>query len=573
MPQRNGQRAPRSHERAHNAPAGSFSGRFTVILIVFALVALGWAARLVYLQVFAADRLSDEAAAARTVSLDISPRRGTIYDRNGNILASSVDATTIYANPKEIEDVAGTAEALAETLGGQPDDYKDLITQDTTFVYLKRKADVDVADRVRSEGLKGIYFIADTKRVYPYGEVAGQVIGFVNIDGVGISGLELYYDDILSGTPGKMVVQTGLGGIPIPGGTETEIPAVEGQDIIVSIDIEMQRYLEETLSQAVEDIGGEDGTALIMDAASGEMIACASTPYFNPADTSVVEEGSTQVKGITNAFEPGSIFKTVSAMALLEAHAITPDDEIFCPAEIEADGYKVSDAHDRSDQTMTFREILDQSSNVGISLAVEDRLGFLPLYDKIVEYGLNEPTGIDYPGEAGGYLLDGAQWSLIQSYNVSFGQGISVTPLQMVRFYGAILNDGVAVTPHFLIAKPQTDEVPEYETEAIITDQEALDTMVGMLQTVVSDGTGRAAAVEGFHAAGKTGTAEIASETGGYKEGYYNLDFVGFIPDSTSSLVCFVGVNEVPYERQTTQVFSDIMTFAAERYKVVPTKE
>ncbi len=562
-----------SSQRDSRTAAQSYSGRFTVILLLFAVVAVVWCARLVYLQVIAADRLSSEAAAARTSSIEISPRRGTIYDRNGNILASSVDATTIYANPKEIEDVPETAEALADVLGGDADDYKGLITEDTTFVYVKRKADVDVAEKVQELGLKGIYFIADTKRIYPYGEVAGQVIGFVNIDGEGISGLELYYDDILSGTPGKMVVQTGLGGIPIPGGTETEIPAVEGQDIIVSIDIEMQRYLEETLSEAVDEIGGEDGTAILMDAASGEMIACASTPYFNPADTSVVEEGSTQVKGITNAFEPGSIFKTVSAMALLEAHAVTPDDEIFCPAEIEADGYKVSDAHDRDDQTMTFREILDQSSNVGISLSVEDRLGFMPLYEKIISYGLNEPTGIDYPGEAGGYLLEGSQWSLIQSYNVSFGQGISVTPLQMVRFYGAILNDGVAVTPHFLIAKPQTDEVPEYETETIIEDQEAIDTMVSMLQTVVSDGTGRAAAVEGFSAAGKTGTAEIASETGGYKEGYYNLDFVGFLPDSTSSLVCFVGVNEVPYERQTTQVFSDIMTFAVERYKVVPTKE
>lgn len=562
-----------SSQRDSRTAAQSYSGRFTVILLLFAVVAVVWCARLVYLQVIAADRLSSEAAAARTSSIEISPRRGTIYDRNGNILASSVDATTIYANPKEIEDVPETAEALADVLGGDADDYKGLITKDTTFVYVKRKADVDVAEKVQELGLKGIYFIADTKRIYPYGEVAGQVIGFVNIDGEGISGLELYYDDILSGTPGKMVVQTGLGGIPIPGGTETEIPAVEGQDIIVSIDIEMQRYLEETLSEAVDEIGGEDGTAILMDAASGEMIACASTPYFNPADTSVVEEGSTQVKGITNAFEPGSIFKTVSAMALLEAHAVTPDDEIFCPAEIEADGYKVSDAHDRDDQTMTFREILDQSSNVGISLSVEDRLGFMPLYEKIISYGLNEPTGIDYPGEAGGYLLEGSQWSLIQSYNVSFGQGISVTPLQMVRFYSAILNDGVAVTPHFLIAKPQTDEVPEYETETIIEDQETIDTMVSMLQTVVSDGTGRAAAVDGFSAAGKTGTAEIASETGGYKEGYYNLDFVGFLPDSTSSLVCFVGVNEVPYERQTTQVFSDIMTFAVERYKVVPTKE
>ena len=566
-------RGTQGHRGDSSAGGLNRSGRITIAFAAVAIVVLVLVGRLVYLQVIASDRLSAEADEARTTSIDITPRRGTIYDRNGNILATSIDASTVYANPREVTDAAGTAQALSDVLGGEVADYKDLLSKDTTFVYLKRKADEEVANRLREMDLDGIYFLPDTKRIYPYGSVAGQVIGFVNIDDQGISGLELYYNDILAGTPGKMVMQTGLQGIPIPGGTETSIPAVEGQDIILSIDIEMQRYLEEQLSNGVKEIGGKDGTALLMDASTGEMVACASTPYFNPSDTSVVEEGSTQVKGITNAFEPGSIFKTVSAMALLEANKISPDDEVFCPAEIEADGYKVSDAHDRDDQTMIFREILDQSSNVGISLSIEDRLGFAPLYDKILSYGLNEPTGIDYPGEVGGYLLPQSKWSHIQSYNVSFGQGVSVTPLQMVRFYGAIRNDGVAVTPHFLISKPQTGEEPEYEKETIIESESALATMTSMLQSVVSEGTGKYAAVDGFSAAGKTGTAEIASDKGGYLEGMYNLDFIGFIPDSTTSLVCFVGVNEVPYERQTAQVFSDIMTYAVERYKVVPTEE
>ena len=191
--------------------------------------------------------------------MNISPHRGTIYDRNGNVLATSVDAMTIYANPKEIEDVSSAAEAVASALGGDADEYAELLKQDTTFVYLKRKADMDAAEALKSEGIVGIYYIEDTKRVYPYGKVAGQVLGFVNVDDEGVSGLELYYDDILKGTPGKLVVQQGGGGIPIPGGTEVDEPAVDGQDIVVSIDIDMQSYLEKRLAEGVSTIEGEDG--------------------------------------------------------------------------------------------------------------------------------------------------------------------------------------------------------------------------------------------------------------------------------------------------------------------------
>ena len=166
---------------------GSPSSRLSFLLLSFLLIALAWAGRLVYLQVIKADEFSSAAAASRTVSADISPRRGTIYDRNGNVLATSVDATTVYANPKEVVDRASTAQALADSLGGDASEYRDLLSQDTTFVYIKRKADVDVADALREKGLTGIYFIDDTKRVYPYGKVAGQVLGFVNVDGQGVS--------------------------------------------------------------------------------------------------------------------------------------------------------------------------------------------------------------------------------------------------------------------------------------------------------------------------------------------------------------------------------------------------
>ena len=555
----------------HTSHDGSNSSRLSILLFIFIFIVLCLLARLVYLQVIKGPEFSQAAADSRTLSVNISPHRGTIYDRNGNVLATSVDAMTIYANPKEIEDVSSAAEAVASALGGDADEYAELLKQDTTFVYLKRKADMDAAEALKSEGIVGIYYIEDTKRVYPYGKVAGQVLGFVNVDDEGVSGLELYYDDILKGTPGKLVVQQGAGGIPIPGGTEVDEPAVDGQDIVVSIDIDMQSYLEKRLAEGVSTIEGEDGRAVLMDASTGELLAIASTPYFDPSNPSDSEVGSDSLKTVTQAYEPGSTFKTASMMAMLEAGVVTPDTTIFAPAELSADEYVITDAHERGDMTMTARYVIQDSSNIGTSLLVENYLGFRPLYDKIVSYGLNGQTGIDYPGEAAGYLSpDVDTWPLITKYNVTFGQGISTTPLQMARFYGALVNNGVACTPHFLISKPQTGETLQYDTEQIVENTAAIDPMISMLETVVEEGTGTGAAIDGYRVAGKTGTAEYADEdTGVYAKSSYNLSFVGVLPDASTPLVCFVGVNEGPYERNTTEVFKDIMTEAISRYRVV----
>ncbi len=551
--------------------ASDNSGRIFFILLIFAAVTLIVLLRLVYLQVIVADQYSAEAKAARTTNIETSPRRGTIYDRNGNILAMNVDATTIYVNPYEVKDVDKEAAQLASALGGDVESYKTKLSQqNSSFAYIKRKADVDEAQKVEALDLDGIYFIADTKRVYPNNQVGGQIIGFVNVDGKGISGLELYYDEILKGTPGTLVVERGSQGMPIPGGVHQETPAVNGQDIIVSLDIGMQEYLENRLAQGVADVGGTSGNATIMDASTGEILACASLPYFNPSDTTTVAEGSDQAKAITDSFEPGSTFKAVSALAILEAGILTPDSTLFAPASLQADEYTVTDAHERNDETMTFRDILARSSNVGISLATE-KLGFAEFYQKILAYHFTEKTGVDYPGEASGYLLDQKQWSLIKSYNVSFGQGVSVTPLQMVRFYGAIVNNGVECVPHFLIEKPHSDDEITYPTEDVVENKKALSSLTSMLESVVETGTATDAAIPGFKVAGKTGTAEIAKE-GGYHTGLYNISFVGFLPDSTSQLVCFVGANEVPADRKVGSVFKDIMSFAIDRYKIMPTK-
>ncbi len=485
------------------------------------------------------------------------------------MLATSVDATTIYANPAEVEDAAAVAEQLASILGGEAADYEAKLSQeDATFVYVKRQADVDLAAEVEELGLAGVYFIEDTRREYPCGQIGGQIVGYCNVDGEGITGLELQYDDILSGTNGTYSAERGENGIPIPGGVKEDEPAVDGQDIMISIDIELQEYVEERLSEAADDLSAEGGTVVVMDGGTGEIYAAASLPYLDPSDMTTAEEGADQLKAVTQAYEPGSVFKSVSALALLETGTMGSEDTIYCPSVITADGYEVSDSHDRSATTYTLRQVLEQSSNVGISLAVKN-MGFDELYNHILAYNLNELTGVDYPGEASGTLQDIENWATITGYNVSFGQGIATTPLQITRFYGALVNDGVETTPHFLIENVTTGETPEYATEDVVENKEAIPTLVDMLETVVESGTGTPAQIDGFSVAGKTSTAEVA-DSGSYKSGVYNLCFTGFLPDSTSQLVCFVGANEVPSTGNVADAFKDIMTFAIDRFNIMP---
>lgn len=604
--------------RTHQAPApAGIAGKLAIFdsnrafwpLAIFAIFAAVFFLRLVYLQVIVAGDYSAQAQAQRTSYLTIEPRRGTIYDRNGVVLATSVDATTIYVDPTEVTDANMTAQLLADSLGGQASDYLEKVTANNTrYSVIKRKADTSVGDDLQSrvtervaeaqkqENVRakdageqaqtvqsGIHFVTESRREYPNGQVAGQVVGACSI-GVdedknreyyyGICGLEKQYNDVLSGTPGYYEAEYGRSGQAIPGGVHEQVDAVDGQDIVVSIDINLQRDVEEYLTNGCKDLEAASGSAVLMDGSTGEIYAAASLPLFNPADRSEVKEGAMQLKCVTDLFEPGSIFKSVSAMAILETGTLTPDSELFCPASITADGYTISDAHERGDATFTLREILDQSSNVGISLATE-QMGFDELYNHIVKYNLHSTTGVDYPGEgeegtdALGMLAPLEQWSAVQAYNVSFGQGVSVTPLQMTRFYGAIVNSGVECVPHFLLSMPQSGYTPVYETEDVIENKDAIGDMQSMLKTVVTDGTGKLAAIDGYNVAGKTSTAEIYDEeNGGYRKNVYNLAFTGFLADSSSKLVCFVGANEVPGNRVVTPIFKDIMTSAIDRFGI-----
>ena len=414
--------------RASGRPAAavdfnSNSNRVFLPILAFAVIAALFVLRLAYLQVIAAPAMASEAENARMSYDWIEPRRGTIYDRNGVVLATSVESTTIYIDPVEVDDADATAQVLVDVLGGQKSDYLEAITApNTRYAVVKEKADVAVGDalkeRVRElsasggsrEGMDfGIRYKTLWKREYPNAQVGGQVIGVCTLETdaennreyyKGVSGLELYYDDVLSGEAGYTREERSPDGTPIPGGTRDSKAAVDGEDIIISIDIELQQSVEERLTADAKGITANGGSAIVMDGGTGEIYAAASLPLLNPADRTNMEADAPKLKCVTDLFEPGSIFKSVSAMAILEAGTMTPDTELFCPSSIEADGYVITDAHERGDATYTLQQIMDQSSNIGISLATEnatvgDVSGFRNLYNKINEYNLHTKTGVD----------------------------------------------------------------------------------------------------------------------------------------------------------------------------------
>jgi cell division protein FtsI (penicillin-binding protein 3) len=582
------------------------SNRDLKIFLGFCAVALILVVQLVHLQVFAANDLRAEAKAQRTSEVVISAKRGTIYDRNGNVLAMSVDATTIYANPQKVANPRETADILAEVLGGKSDDYYQKLTEDTTFVYIIQKADKELAEKLQQRDrdiqerlttearrvdkeakvpdtpLVGIDYLSDTKRVYPYGSIGAQIIGMVDVDNKGLFGLEQLYDSVLRGTDGKLLTEYSLqsegrplSGQPIPGSEREEVAPVDGQDIIISVDIDLQQHLESELAHMGVERETENGNALVLDGATGEIYATASLPLLDRENlsTEAVEKGATTLKALCYNYEPGSIFKPLTAAAVLEERAMEPEEEISVPAVRRLSDYAISDSHPRGDMTMSFRTIISESSNVGISLA-KDRISDETYASYLSRFGIGLPTRVDFPGEGIGILADWNEWSDIQAANISFGQGVSVSSLQMASFYGAVANNGIKYQPHFLIDRPQAlERVSFADTAEQVMRPDTARSLTSMLESVVTDGTGHGARVEGYSVAGKTGTAQKASPDGGYLPDNYIVSFVGFLSASESKLVCITSMdNPIGAEGNapTGPLFASIMRFAANRYMIEP---
>lgn len=544
---------------------------FALMLIVMAVVVL----RLVWLQVITAPALSAAAESSRTNEVPLRARRGTICDRNGNVLAISVDCKTIYCNPTEIVDPTTVATMLVEHLGGKREDYVKILTSDETFAYIERAADEEKALALKSDleaaEITGVYFLEDTKRSYPYGDICGQVLGIVGIDGDGLSGIELYYDDILRGEDGVMIMETGIGGTPIAGATATVIDAKDGTDLVLSIDIDVQMVAEEKIVEAVKEFQAESGTVMVTDPKTGEILAACSTPLLPVSDFSKMTEGSESLKPVSSSYEPGSIFKLLTSAIGIENGLVEPWTTYVVPAEVEVGDDLVADDDGRDyTMTMSLTEMMRRSSNAGLAMVAQESIGADTFAYGVDAFGIGHETGIDFPGEVTGLVRTIDEYDGSTTGSMAFGQGLSIPMVQMVRAVGAIANGGVPYTPHFLVYKG--GERVEWPAGTQIISKDTSDKVIEMMRTIVQEGTAVNAQVPGYDVAGKTGTGEQADEQGGYRADSYVSSLVGFAPASDPEVLVYVGLNNTPFLAygSAAVTFSSIMGEALNDMGVAP---
>ncbi len=546
--------------------------RLTVFVVVIVAVVV---ARLLWLQVFTAGSLAREAEAQRTNAVTLHAKRGTIYDRNGNVLAVSEECQTVYANPEEINDPNGAAKLLADELGGDKDDYYKLLRADGTFVYLRRQADSDACEKLREEfneqGIRGIYFLTDTRRVYPYGALAGQVLGLVGVDGDGLSGLELYYDDILKGTDGQMIMEVGQGGTPIAGAASEVTPAKDGTDIIISLDIDIQGTAEEQIAAGVEQYGVDSGSVVVTNPQNGEILAICSTPLLDPTDTGSAEEAALTLKPVTSSYEPGSIFKVLTASIGIENGLMTPDTTWVVPGKVKVGDSYVGDSDGREATVVySLRDIIAYSSNAGIAMAAQDNIGAKRFAEGVAAYQIGQATGIDYPGEGDGIVKTLDEYDGSTLGNMAFGQGVAVPMIQMVKAIGSIANGGTLYTPHFLMVKGGKEV--SWEATGTTVSADTCSAVADMMHSVAEYGTGTDVEVDGYKVAVKTGTGEQVNEDGsGYLQGKFVSSMIGFANVEDPEVLVYVGLNGTGYHGSAAGgMFSAIMSEALSDTGVAP---
>ncbi len=520
----------------------SFELRLTVIFVFMGALLVAIATRLVFVQVVEARELSAKAEKQRLHEMVLPARRGSIFDREGQPLAVTTDAKTVYAVPTQVKDATATARVIARVIGGSETDYLARLHHHGSFVYIARQLDLAHADALEKLDLAGIGFLDDSRRTYPGGNLAAQVLGFVGVDGTGLAGIEEEYDSVLAGKPGRLVAERDPQGNLIPGGIVAAQNAVDGQDVYLTIDKDVQYQAQLDLAAAVKKFGARGGSVLVMDPRDGSILAIASTPYFDPNQFATASQDAMRNKAITDTYEPGSTIKSFTAAASIDTSLFTPESMFRLPPTLTVGGRVIHDAETRGTVDWSLAQIVTESSNIG-AVKVGEALGKSRILEYFSRFGLGQRTGVDFPGEASGYLPPAAAWSPSTMGNVPFGQGLSVTPLQLARGLSAIANGGTLVVPHFLYRQGSVPATFPPSATRIISKETAKAT-TAMLTDVVKYGTGTAAAVPGYQVAGKTGTAQKPNpKGGGYLKGVYVSSFAGFLPAGDPQLLIVVTID------------------------------
>jgi cell division protein FtsI (penicillin-binding protein 3) len=515
----------------------------TVLILLIVMVILG---RLIAIQLFNSEGLRDYAASQGLRSEEILPERGLIKDRNGNILANNIIEYNIGARYVDLLEPENCYAALAKAFDKTPAYYRNQFKKEATFYMLETQVRPEIVDQLRSDkSCHGLSYDKKMSRMYPYQDAAGQLLGYLLNDGSAQAGIEQYYDEILKGEIGHLMIQRDKRGNVITLQNAKTKAAVPGGDVQLTLDVEYQIILEEELAKAVMKTKGKTGMAVIMDPKTGEVLAMANYPAFNPNNVRNSTPEDRRNRVIADQFEPGSIYKFMPIAAAVENNIFSPTSQIYC----ENGEWQVRDRiiHDTSPhEWLTVEEVLVHSSNIGAG-KIAQKVGNQTLYDYSRKFGFGEPTAIGLWGESGGVLKTPDKWSSVGFTQIPMGQGLTVTLMQIMSAYSAIANGGTLLKP-YLVSRTYNEKnkiTNEYDVSPIrrVISEETASTLRHMMEAVVDSGTATRAGIKGYHVGGKTGTAQKV-EDGKYSNNKYYASFIGFFPASDPVLVCGVVIDE-----------------------------
>jgi len=500
--------------------------------------------------------------------IPLEPTRGTVFDRNLKPFTVNLSIDSVSANPKEIKNPFYTANVISEVLGVDKKVILGRFAQNKYFVWLIRHVDRNLAQRVKALSLKGVYLIQETKRNYPQGRSASTLLGFCGIDNQGLEGLELYYENQLKGRPGYSLSVKDAKKRRLFFLDYDYLPAIDGYDLILTIDAVIQHIAERELEKAVKDTHALGGSVVVIDPATGEVLALANNPNFDPNNYDGVSKNNMRNRAITDMFEPGSSFKIITASAALEKGCVDLKDRFFC--ENGAYNMKTHVLHDHMPHGwLTFEEVIEVSSNIG-TVKVAQKLGLDALYRYIHLFGIGKKTGVDLPGEVSGFIRPLGQVSKTSIGAVPIGQEVMVNALQLTMAVAVIANGGVLMRPYIVkeIRDKKGVSIKLFAPLKIrdVVSPVTAGKMKKILTGVVEEGTGKKADVDNYQAAGKTGTGQKV-ENGIYSHNKFTASFVGFIPVENPRLAIGVVLDEPhPYYGGVVcaPVFKNVATDAIE---------
>lgn len=544
-----------------------------VLLLVMMLAFAGVVLRLSQVQAIDAHRYSAIGESQRVRVVSLPAERGSVFDRNGQELALSMPQTTVWANPQLVADPRTEAQALAPLLALDTTMVEANLRRRTSFVYLARKVDDSTAAKIKSLALDGVFFMKESKRFLPAGDLAAPVIGKVGTDNEGLSGLEVKFDKRLSGSPGRMVVERDATGHDIAGGVRQFSASARGDDLVLTIDRALQYETERALGAEITIANAKGGIAIVMDTRTGEVMAMANLE--RDAATGEVRATSHNA-AVTNVYEPGSVNKLITIAGAIETGAVAPADALTVPYTIKVGNHVFKEHDPHPTERWTITDVMANSSNVG-SIMIAGKLGKNGLHRFLSGFGFGAASGIGFPGESAGLLRDLSKWYSTDMGSIPIGQGVSVTPLQMAAAYNTIANGGLYVAPKLVKAtvdaRGRERTTPASATHRVVSERTAR-AVTAMLNEVVRVGTGTRAAINGYTVAGKTGTARKPMDGfRGYKAGAYVSSFAGFVPSERPAFTTVVMLDEptpIYGGLVAAPVFAQISQYALRELRIPP---